>query len=139
MDATKHTSDLDATDLIYERNRRKTKTVTKSKQWYQAVLIKKCMEHCVKSVQMRSFFWSVFSCIRTEYGNIRVQFKYRKIRTRNNSVFGHFSRSGIERLSALLYLAPSKTFDEFNLNSYEMFINEPLQEISNHTPSQHIT
>ena len=29
-------------------------------------------------------FWSVFSCIRTEY---------RKIRTRNNSVFGHFSRS----------------------------------------------
>ena len=30
------------------------------------------------------FFWSVFSCIRTEY---------RKIRTRKNSVFGHFSRS----------------------------------------------
>ena len=30
------------------------------------------------------FFWSVFSCIRTEY---------RKIRTRKNSVFGHFLRS----------------------------------------------
>ena len=27
--------------------------------------------HCVKSVQIRSFFWSVFSRIRTEYGNIR--------------------------------------------------------------------
>ena len=40
--------------------------------------------HCVKSVQIRSYFWSVFSCIRIEY---------RKIRTRNNSVFGHFSRS----------------------------------------------
>ena len=40
--------------------------------------------HCVKSVQIRSFFWSVFSCIRTEYG---------KIRTRKNSVFGHFLRS----------------------------------------------
>ena len=40
--------------------------------------------HCVKSVQIQSYFWSVFSCIRTEY---------RKIRTRNNSVFGHFSRS----------------------------------------------
>ena len=39
----------------------------------------------MKSVQIRSFFESVFSCIRTEY---------RKIRTRNNSVFGHFSRSG---------------------------------------------
>ena len=25
-------------------------------------------KHCVKSVQIRSFFWSVFSHIRTEYG-----------------------------------------------------------------------
>ena len=39
--------------------------------------------HGGKSVQIQSYFWSVFSCIRTEY---------RKIRTRNNSVFGHFSR-----------------------------------------------
>ena len=41
--------------------------------------------HCVKIVQIRSYFWSVFSCIQSEY---------RKIRTRNNSVFGHFSLSG---------------------------------------------
>ena len=40
--------------------------------------------HCVKSFQVRSYFWSVFSCIRTEYG---------KIRTRKNFVFAHFSRS----------------------------------------------
>ena len=40
--------------------------------------------HCVKSVQIRSFFWSVFTCIRSEYGDLR---------TRKNSVFGHFSRS----------------------------------------------
>ena len=40
--------------------------------------------HCVKSVEIRSCFWSVFSCIWTEY---------RKIQTKNNSVFGHFSRS----------------------------------------------
>ena len=40
--------------------------------------------HCLKSVQIRSFFWSLFSCIRNEYW---------KIRTRQNSVFGHFSRS----------------------------------------------
>ena len=26
--------------------------------------------HCMKSVQIWSFFWSVFSCIRTEYGKI---------------------------------------------------------------------
>ena len=37
--------------------------------------------HCVKSVEIGSYFWSVFSCIRTEY---------RKIRTRNNSVSGYF-------------------------------------------------
>ena len=38
----------------------------------------------MKSVQIRIYFWSVFSCIQSEY---------RKIQTRNNSVFGHFSRS----------------------------------------------
>ena len=38
----------------------------------------------MKCVQIRSFFWSVFSHIRTEYA---------KIRTRKNSTFGHFSRS----------------------------------------------
>ena len=36
----------------------------------------------MKSVQIRSFFWSVFS---------RIQFEYGKIRTRKKSVFGHFS------------------------------------------------
>ena len=40
--------------------------------------------NCVKSVQIRSYCWSAFSCI---------QSKYRKIWARNNSVFGHFSRS----------------------------------------------
>ena len=29
--------------------------------------------HCVKSVQMRSFFWSVFSSIRAEYGKMRCR------------------------------------------------------------------
>ena len=42
-------------------------------------------DHCLKSVQIRSLFWSVFSCIRTEY---------RKIQTRKNSVFGNFPCSG---------------------------------------------
>ena len=44
--------------------------------------------HYVKSVQIRSYFLSVFSCIRAEY---------RKIRTRNNSVFGHFSWSEFDQ------------------------------------------
>ena len=32
--------------------------------------------HCVKSVKIRSFFWSVFSCIRTEYGDLRSKAPY---------------------------------------------------------------
>ena len=48
----------------------------------------------VKSVQIRIYFWSVFSCIPTEY---------RKIRIRNNSVFGHFSRNdGVGRRMNLM-------------------------------------
>ena len=51
--------------------------------------------HCVKSVQIRSFFWSVFSRIWTEYEvSLRIQSECGKIRTRKSSVFGHFSRSG---------------------------------------------
>ena len=40
--------------------------------------------HCVKSVQIQSFFRSVFFCILDEY---------RKVPTRKNSVFGHFLRN----------------------------------------------
>ena len=48
----------------------------------------------VKSVQIRSFFWSSFSFIRIEYGvNLLIQSDYRKIQTRKNCAFGHFSRS----------------------------------------------
>ena len=50
--------------------------------------------HCVKSVQIWSFCWSVLSCIRTEY---------RKIRTSKNSVFGHLSRSGYYIILFQLY------------------------------------
>ena len=58
--------------------------------------------HCVKSVQIRSFLWSVFSRIRTEYGEIlRIQSECGKIRTRKNSVFGHFSRSVSRHLIAI--------------------------------------
>ena len=55
-------------------------------------------QHCVKSVQIRSFFWSIFSCIRTEY---------RKMRTRKNSIFGHFSRSvGFGQLQVIFSQQP---------------------------------
>ena len=53
--------------------------------------------HCLKIVQIRRFFWSVFSRIRTECGEIRSISPY-SVRIRENteqktSVFGHFSRS----------------------------------------------
>ena len=32
--------------------------------------------HCVKKVQIRSFFWSVFYCIRTEFGELRSKSLY---------------------------------------------------------------
>ena len=41
-------------------------------------------EHCVKSVQMQSFFWSVFSHIWTEYAEVRSISPY-SVRMRENT------------------------------------------------------
>ena len=40
--------------------------------------------YCVKSVQIRSFFWSVFSRVRTEYGDLLHKFPY-SVRIRENT------------------------------------------------------
>ena len=52
----------------------------------------------MKIVQIQSFFYPYFPVfgLNTEiYGvNLRIQSEYRKMRTRKNSVFGHFSRIG---------------------------------------------
>ena len=40
--------------------------------------------HCVKSVQIRSFFWSVFSHVRAEYGEVRSISPY-SVRIRENT------------------------------------------------------
>ena len=45
-------------------------------------------KHCLKSVQITSFFWSGFSRIQSEYG---------KVQTGKNSVFGHFSHSEVKK------------------------------------------
>ena len=94
--------------------------------------------HRKKSVQIQSFFWSVFSRIRTEYGEIlriwtlRVWTPYSvytdilwtlHIWTKN-SLFGHFSRSayfaesfvqksGDSTLSTLLSIKPSSFKNTF--------------------------
>ena len=53
--------------------------------------------HCVKSVQIRSFFWSVFSCVRTEYRDLLLKslysFQVHENTDQKSSIFGHFSRS----------------------------------------------
>ena len=55
------------------------------------------VKHCVKSVQIRSFFWSLFIRIRTEYGEIlRISLYSARIwenTDQKNLVFGHFSLS----------------------------------------------
>ena len=47
-------------------------------------------------------YFSVLGLITEIYGvNFRIQSEYRKIRTRKNSVFGHFSRSEGDLFSEL--------------------------------------
>ena len=40
--------------------------------------------HCVKSIQIRIFFWSVFSCIRAECGELRSKSPY-SVRIQENT------------------------------------------------------
>ena len=60
-------------------------------------MISRMESSTARSAQMRSFFWSVFSCIWTEYRDLwnkcPYSIRYRKIRARKKSVFGHFSHS----------------------------------------------
>ena len=65
--------------------------------------------HCVKSIQIRSFFWSVFS---------RIQSKYGKIRTRIIFVFAQFSRSdaNLHKTSIMLLLKPNSYHTDNRLN-----------------------
>ena len=62
----------------------------------------------MKSVQMQIFSWSVFSCIRTEFGDLLrkslIRPKYRKLRTRETSVFGQFLNSEPRTIPQLIEL-----------------------------------
>ena len=57
------------------------------------------LSQCVKSVQIRSSFWSVFSYIRIDC---------RKIRANKKFVFGHFSRRAPIKITIFLYSSGSK-------------------------------
>ena len=77
----------------------------------------KCeMVDCVKSVQIRSFFWSVLPRVRTLNTEIyrvklHIQSECEKIRARKNSVYGHFSRCG----SLLSETLTNQKFGVFNV------------------------
>ena len=68
--------------------------------------------HFLKSVQMGSFFWSVFSRFRTEYGEIQSISSYsvrmRENTDQKNSVFGHYSRSEIYFIVLVSFNLPSR-------------------------------
>ena len=48
----------------------------KANQFKHPVLVQKHIFHCMKSVQIWSYLWSVFSCIRTEYGDLQSKSPY---------------------------------------------------------------
>ena len=75
--------------------------------------------NCVKSFQIRRFCWSIFCCIQSEYS---------KIRTRKNSVFGHFSCSGL-----FLYPGPFLYLFLYSYLSYSCGVRE--QEYSGQVKS----
>ena len=73
-------------------------------------------DHFVKSVEIRSFFWS----------------KCRKIRIRKNYVFGHFLRSGSLIYLGILYLnwkaLPSCNLQQLKLPFNNFFISNPIRK-----------
>ena len=46
------------------------------KNLWSGFLIRNKEYHCVKIVHIRSIFWSLFSCIRIEYGDLWGKFAY---------------------------------------------------------------
>ena len=92
------------------------------------------IKHYVKSVLIRSYFRSIFlysDWIWRFTVNLRIQSEYRKIRTRNNSVFGHFSRCESSHDSSqyfrcifgskLLVSAFTHLFFQFRISHPEIF------------------
>ena len=71
------------------------------------------LTHCVKIVQICRHYWSAFSL---------AQSKYRKIRTRNNSVFGHSWRSCSKEESNEEEVSDDVTKPSFNHEIYAVFL-----------------
>ena len=61
--------------MIFHALQQKTNVVVCSKDT-DALDLMVFVYHCVKSVQIRSYFWSAFFCIRIEYGDLRSKSPY---------------------------------------------------------------
>ena len=59
--------------LTFSGSRKLMKNIVQIYKLYEIWLLNKYRLHFVKSVEIRCFFWSVFSCIRTEYRKIRTK------------------------------------------------------------------
>ena len=82
------------------------------------VLVENWLWHCVKSVQIRRFFWFVFSHIRTEYG-CPYSVRMRENMDQKNSVFGCFLCSVIVQVFIIWRLKKSRIF---MFSSYYRFV-----------------
>ena len=66
--------------------------------------------NCVKSVQVRNYFWSVFFCIRTEYGDLLRKFPY-SVRIQENTdqkylrIWTHFTQCRLNQADRIIKLA----------------------------------
>ena len=69
------------------------KETLKKERDFWRVFITYVKKHCVKSVQIQSYFWSVFSCIRTEYRDSLYSGQIQENTDQKKSVFRHFSSS----------------------------------------------
>ena len=66
-------------------------------------------------------YFPVFGLNTEIYGvNLRIQSKYRTIRTRNNSVFGQFSRNGNPKLYQYLFRIFEHTSNHYFSKLYQM-------------------
>ena len=82
--------------------------------------------HCVKSVQIRNFFWSIFFCIWTEYGDLLCKYPYsvriQENMDQKNFIFGYFSGSELS-LRLILWNYKHLCYNNF---LFEMYLSAKM-------------